>query len=347
MTEGGRGTAVVPESWTREQLSLKARLISDDAISCRCDHTLSLLPPLDRGHFCQASGSLFGGCDLTEPADGVTSAVGSYVVVDSDLRVVHEVHEDVKVNVAYVPGYLSFREAPPLLPLLDSLPAPPSCLLCDGNGTLHPRGLGFASHLGILLGERLKRAIPTVGVSKNLHCFPGLRCSLCPGVDVTANMVKGIFRSYIACWMTGGLRHVVCGVSDDSAIMILDSCGSSFMKTVGEGSNAAAAAAFDVAGGKGKPLAAPPPPAAVLYLFCDESSASSPCGAAFLKGGGGSVNPIFVSVGHNIGLRASLHVVNKLSLRRVPEPIRLADKGGREKIRKMQQEKERGPSSAV
>ncbi len=62
----------------------------------------------------------------------------------------------------YVPGFLSFREAPAYLLALKGLPEPPEALLVDGQGIAHPRGLGIASHLGVHLD------LPSVGVAKRL-----------------------------------------------------------------------------------------------------------------------------------------------------------------------------------
>ncbi|SDF21180.1 Endonuclease V [Thermus arciformis] len=62
----------------------------------------------------------------------------------------------------YVPGFLSFREAPAYLEALKALPEAPEALLVDGQGIAHPRGLGIASHLGVHLD------LPSVGVAKSL-----------------------------------------------------------------------------------------------------------------------------------------------------------------------------------
>jgi deoxyribonuclease V len=68
------------------------------------------------------------------------------------------------VRFPYVPGYLSFREIPVVLEALAQLREAPDIILCDGQGIAHPRRLGIASHLGVLLET------PTVGVAKSRLC---------------------------------------------------------------------------------------------------------------------------------------------------------------------------------
>lgn len=60
----------------------------------------------------------------------------------------------------YVPGLLSFREAPAILAVLARLDRLPDVLLCDGQGYAHPRRFGLACHLGVLTD------LPAVGVAK-------------------------------------------------------------------------------------------------------------------------------------------------------------------------------------
>ena len=50
----------------------------------------------------------------------------------------------------YIPGLLSFREAPDVIAAVEILPRRPYLLMCDGQGLAHPRGLGLASHGGSL-----------------------------------------------------------------------------------------------------------------------------------------------------------------------------------------------------
>lgn len=56
-----------------------------------------------------------------------------------------------KVSFPYIPGLLSFRELPILLRAMKKIDRDPELILCDGQGIAHPRGLGLASHLGLLV----------------------------------------------------------------------------------------------------------------------------------------------------------------------------------------------------
>jgi deoxyribonuclease V len=68
------------------------------------------------------------------------------------------------VSFPYVPGLLSFREGPVVLAALERLERRPDVLMFDAQGWAHPRRMGLATHLGILLD------VPAVGCAKSRLC---------------------------------------------------------------------------------------------------------------------------------------------------------------------------------
>lgn len=79
-----------------------------------------------------------------------------------DLQIVNRAIVRTPTTFPYVPGYLSFREIPAILAVLPKLTIIPDVILCDGQGLAHPRRLGLACHLGVILD------LPTIGVAKSL-----------------------------------------------------------------------------------------------------------------------------------------------------------------------------------
>lgn len=68
------------------------------------------------------------------------------------------------LEIPYIPGLLAFREGGPMIDALETLTVDPDLLVVDGNGRIHYRQAGIATHIGVLFD------VQAVGVAKNLLC---------------------------------------------------------------------------------------------------------------------------------------------------------------------------------
>jgi deoxyribonuclease V len=106
-------------------------------------------------------------CELIAGADISYNRYSSrhYAVVIvlrlSDWTVLEKQEAVGEVSFPYVPGLLSFREAPVLLEAFAKVQAEPDVVMCDGQGLAHQRRLGLACHIGLFLD------VPSLGCAKS------------------------------------------------------------------------------------------------------------------------------------------------------------------------------------
>jgi deoxyribonuclease V len=102
------------------------------------------------------------GVDMGFEADGTISRAAVAVLSFPDLQLVETALAYRPTTFPYIPGFLSFREIPAVLDALEKIGTTPDIILCDGQGIAHPRRLGIACHLGVIID------MPTIGVAKSL-----------------------------------------------------------------------------------------------------------------------------------------------------------------------------------
>jgi deoxyinosine 3'endonuclease (endonuclease V) len=132
---------------------------------------LGALKVITECSFTAESVRLVGGLDISFDKKDPARACGFLTVWDCIARrVVYEDHEICNMDIPYVSGFLGFREIGVYRTLLCRVVPQfmPQVLFIDGNGILHPRGFGSASHIGVELN------IPTIGIAKTLLCMDGL-----------------------------------------------------------------------------------------------------------------------------------------------------------------------------
>ncbi|MFO0698577.1 MAG: deoxyribonuclease V [Nitrospira sp.] len=99
-----------------------------------------------------------------------------------------------RLSFPYIPGLLSFREAPALLHAFEKVRHNPDVIFIDGQGLSHPRSAGIACHLGVCLNK------PTIGCAKSLlvgtYRAPGLSRGAASSLyDANGRVIGAIVRT--------------------------------------------------------------------------------------------------------------------------------------------------------
>ncbi|MHC4076452.1 MAG: deoxyribonuclease V [Planctomycetota bacterium] len=104
---------------------------------------------------------LIAGIDCAFSKDGQKIIAAVVVLKPPDFAPVETASALRKVTFPYIPGLLSFREAPVCIAAVEKLKTGPDLFIIDGQGIAHPRRLALAAHLGLFFDK------PTIGCAKS------------------------------------------------------------------------------------------------------------------------------------------------------------------------------------
>lgn len=105
---------------------------------------------------------LIAGVDVGYDMENNLAHASIVTMTLEDLKPLDHAQAFVAADFPYIPGLLAFREIPAILAALAGLKSAPDLLMVDGQGIAHPRRMGIAAHLGVLLDH------PAIGVAKSL-----------------------------------------------------------------------------------------------------------------------------------------------------------------------------------
>ena len=151
------------EKWMKEQNDLKTKLIQTDVHNWRVNLKVG-----EEGEKLR----YIGGVDISFDKYDKNVGISGLVVCDAqkDFEIVYDDYKFIKIEEPYIPSFLAFREVKPYVELINNLKEKkpnlvPQVILVDGNGIMHTRGFGIASHLGVLVD------IPTIGCAKTVFAL--------------------------------------------------------------------------------------------------------------------------------------------------------------------------------
>jgi deoxyribonuclease V len=104
------------------------------------------------------------GMDISVNRRAKTGTAAAVVLGYPDFEIVEVATVTGRLDFPYVPGLLTFREAPLVLAACAKLKITPDLFIVDGQGLAHPRRIGLASHMGLCLDA------PTIGCAKSRLC---------------------------------------------------------------------------------------------------------------------------------------------------------------------------------
>lgn len=107
-----------------------------------------------------------GGADVAYSKEGDMLFGAIVVLTFPDLEEIDSAAVAGRVEFPYIPGLFAFREGPILLEAFKKLRLKPDCMIFEGHGVAHPRGVGLASHLGLWLD------LPSIGCAKSFLYSP-------------------------------------------------------------------------------------------------------------------------------------------------------------------------------
>lgn len=132
------------DNFLKQQNELKSRIVIEDTFD---PDKIELVAGVDLAYW-------------RDPNDEEQAVCCIVVINYATHEVVEKKHFRGKIDVPYIPGFLAFRELPLVLKTSELLENKPDLYVFDGNGYLHPRHMGIASHASFYL----KR--PTIGIAK-------------------------------------------------------------------------------------------------------------------------------------------------------------------------------------
>lgn len=144
---------------TEELYRIQEEIASKAVIVDKLNLKLKLIAGADQAFFYDSK------AENKSEEEKIISAV--VVLEYPSMKLITYSHSVMPVDFPYIPGLLSFREAPAIITAFRTLKIKPDLLVIDGCGINHPRFAGLATHVGVILN------VATIGVTKNILCGTG------------------------------------------------------------------------------------------------------------------------------------------------------------------------------